>query len=140
MAHGLEKLKGLNLAATNTKQILAVCLLDDDPSVLKSTSRLLDPAGWDVQSFTDPMAFLEHARVHHPRVAVIDIWMPALNGLEVQTRLRSISPSTRVIILTSKDDSSIRATAMNAGASAFFVKGVQNKDFLAGIRSAGAET
>jgi len=140
MAHGLEKLKGLNLAATNTKQILAVCLLDDDLSVLKSTSRLLDSAGWDVQSFSDPMAFLEHARVHHPRVAVIDIWMPALNGLEVQTRLRSISPSTRVIILTSKDDSSIRATAMNAGASAFFVKGVQNKDFLAGIRSAGAET
>ena len=140
MAHGLEKLKGLNLAATNTKQILAVCLLDDDLSVLKSTSRLLDSAGWDVQSFSDPMAFLEHARVHHPRVAVIDIWMPALNGLEVQTRLRSISPSTRVIILTSKDDSSIRATAMSAGASAFFVKGVQNKDFLAGIRSAGAET
>ena len=140
MAHGLEKLKGLNLAATNTKQILAVCLLDDDLSVLKSTSRLLDSAGWDVQSFSDPMAFLEHARVHHPRVAVIDIWMPALNGLEVQTRLRSISPSTRVIILTSQDDSSIRATAMNAGASAFFVKGVQNKDFLAGIRSAGAET
>ena len=140
MAHGLEKLKGLNLAATNTKQILAVCLLDDDLSVLKSTSRLLDSAGWDVQSFSDPMAFLEHARVHHPRVAVIVIWMPALNGLEVQTRLRSISPSTRVIILTSKDDSSIRATAMKAGASAFFVKGVQNKDFLAGIRSAGAET
>ena len=140
MAHGLEKLKGLNLAATNTKQILAVCLLDDDLSVLKSTSRFLDSAGWDVQSFSDPMAFLEHARVHHPRVAVIDILMPAMNGLEVQTRLRSISPSTRVIVLTSKDDPSVRETAMSEGACAFFVKGVDNRKLLAGIESAAAET
>jgi len=140
MADGLGKLKGLNLVATHSKQILAVCLLDDDPSVLKSTSRLLDPAGWDVQSLTDPMAFLEHARVHHPRVAVIDILMPAMNGLEVQTRLRSISPSTQVIILTSKDDPSVRETAMTEGACAFFVKGVDNRELLPGIESAGAET
>ena len=118
------------------KETLAVCLLDDDPSVLKSTSRLLDSVGWNVEAFTDPIAFLEHAAMHCPEVAVIDILMPDMNGLEVQTRLRHISPSTRVIVLTAKDDPSVRRTAMNAGASAFFIKGVESGEFLAGIKAA----
>ena len=113
-----------------------VYLLDDDSSVLKSTGRLLDSAGWKVEAFTDPIAFLEQAAMHCPDVAVIDILMPEMNGLEVQTRLRSISPSTRVIVLTAKDDPSVRRTAMNRGASAFFLKDVQSGEFLAGVKAA----
>ena len=113
-----------------------VYLLDDDSSILKSTGRLLDSAGWKVEAFTDPIAFLEHAAIHCPDVAVIDILMPVMNGLEVQTRLRSVSPSTRVIVLTAKDDPSVRRTAMNSGASAFFLKGVESGEFLAGVKAA----
>jgi len=130
----------LNLLGPRNEETLAVWLLDDDPAVLKATSRLLDSAGWKVTAFIDPIAFLEEARLQRPKIAVIDIWMPDMNGLEVQERLRIVSPSTRVIILTSKDDLSVRATAMNAGAYAFFVKGAQNKDFLAGIRSVDGDT
>ena len=119
-----------------SKEAVSVFLLDDDPSILKATSRLLDSAGWKVNAFTDPVAFLEHAAMHCPEIAVIDILMPAMNGLEVQTRLRRISPSTRVIVLTAKDDPSVRRTAMNAGASAFFIKGVASSEFLAGVRAA----
>lgn len=113
-----------------------VYLLDDDSSVLKSTGRLLDSAGWKVEVFTDPMAFLERAARHCPDVAVIDILMPVMNGLEVQTRLRRVSPSTRVIVLTAKDDPSVRRTAMNAGASAFFIKGGASGELLAGVKAA----
>ena len=113
-----------------------VYLLDDDSSILKSTGRLLDSAGWKVEAFTDPIAFLEHAAIHCPDVAVIDVLMPAMNGLEVQRRLRSLSPSTRVIVLTSKDDPSVRRTAINGGASAFFLKGVESREFLAGVKAA----
>jgi two-component system, LuxR family, response regulator FixJ len=113
-----------------------VYLLDDDCSILKSTGRLLDSAGWKVEAFTDPIAFLEQAAKHRPDVAVIDILMPEMSGLEVQTRLRRISPSTRVIILTAKDDPSVRRIAMNSGASAFFIKGVESGDFLAGVKTA----
>jgi len=115
---------------------LAVYLLDDDASILKSTGRLLDSAGWKVETFTDPIAFLEQAAVHFPDVAVIDILMPDMSGLEVQRRLQTISPSTRVIVLTSKDDPSVRNMAMNAAASAFFTKGVESGDFLAGVNAA----
>ena len=123
-----------------SKETLAVYLLDDDSSVLKATRRLLDSAGWNVEAFTDPIAFLEHAAMHFPSVAVIDIRMPDMNGLEVQTRLRRVSPSTRVIVLTSKDDPAVRTMAMNAGASAFFIKGVDRAEFLAGIKAAADST
>ena len=113
-----------------------VYLLDDDSSVLKSTGRLLDSAGWKVEVFTDPIAFLERAATACPDVAVIDILMPVMSGLEVQTRLRRVSPSTRVIVMTAKDDSSVRRTAMNAGGSAVFIKGVESGEFLAGVKAA----
>jgi two-component system, LuxR family, response regulator FixJ len=113
-----------------------VFLLDDDSSILKSTGRLLDSAGWNVEAFTDPIAFLERASTHCPDVAVIDILMPEMNGLEVQTRLQRVSPSTRVIVLTAKDDPSVRRKAMNAGASAFYLKGVESGEFLAGVEAA----
>ena len=117
------------------KETIAVCLLDDDPSVLKATSRLLDSVGWKVNAFTDPATFLEHAATHCPDVAVIDILMPEMNGLEVQARLRRISPATRVVMLTARDDPSIRRIAMTAGASAFFIKGVESDEFLAGVKA-----
>ena len=101
------------------KETVAVFLLDDDSSVLKATSRLLDSVGWKVEAFTNPIEFLERAATYSPELAVIDILMPEMNGLEVQTRLRRISPPVpRVIMLTARDDPSVRRMAMNAGASA----------------------
>src|SRR5215467_11479805 len=113
-----------------------VYLLDDDFSILKSTGRLLDSAGWKVKAFTDPIVFLEQAAMHFPDVAVIDILMPVMSGLEVQTRLQRVSPSTQVIVLTAKDDPSVRRIALSGGASAFFIKGVESGEFLAGVKAA----
>ena len=118
------------------KETVEVFLLDDDSSVLKATSRLLDSVGWKVNAFTDPTKFLEHAATHCPDVAIIDILMPDMNGLEVQARLRRVSPATRVVMLTAKDDPSVRRMAMNAGASGFFIKGVESGEFLAGVKAA----
>ena len=113
-----------------------ICLLDDDPSVLKAVARLLSSAGWQVEQFSDPEKFLEYAKIHRAPVAVIDVWMPLLNGLEVQSRLRETSPSTRVIIFTGKDDPRVRSTALNGGASAFLTKPFDDEELLTAIRLA----
>ena len=84
----------------------------------------------------DPAEFLAYARTHRPPLVIADIWMPLMNGLEVQSRLREISPSTRVIIFTGKDDPEVRSTAVNAGAFAFFIKPVDNEEFVTAIRLA----
>ena len=113
-------------------------MLDDDPSVVAATGRLVASEGWWVKTFTDPTAFLRDAENCHPRVAVIDIWMPNLNGLEVQRRLREFSPATRVIVLTANDDRAVRWKALAAGAVAFFIKPARDDEFIASIRSAFA--
>lgn len=113
----------------------SICLLDDDTSVLKAISRLLSSEGWQVEAFSDPMNFLHYAQAHHPPLVVLDILMPEMTGLEVQTQLRTVSPSTQVVVLTSNDDPAVRNQAMDGGASAFFLKPVDDCEFLAGLRS-----
>ena len=113
-----------------------ICLIDDDQSVLRATKRLLVSEGWKVDTFSDPTSFLQHARTNSCGVAVLDILMPIMNGWEVQSRLRDVSPSTRVIILTSIDDPTVRSRAMDAGALAVLVKPVNDEHFLRQIQTA----
>ena len=117
-----------------------ICVLDDDVSFVRATGQLLSSVGLPTEQFTDPYAFLDYARTHRPRVAIIDITMPAMNGLEVQTRLRTHSPSTRVIVLTARDDTVARTKAMAGGASAFFLKAGNEDEFLARVQSLSSES
>ena len=125
-------------APITAKPGCTICLLDDDPSVLKATERLLASEGWRVEKFTNPDVFLDHVKNAPPRVAVIDMWMPNLNGLEVQRRLAELSPETKVIVLTANADSAVRWKALAAGAAAFFIKPARSTEFIASIRSAFA--
>jgi two-component system response regulator HydG len=93
-------------------------------------------AGLQPEQFSDPAAFLSYVKVHRPTVAIIDVWMPLMNGLEVQSRVRELSPSTRVIMFTGKDDPLVRSTSLKAGASAFFTKPFDDEEFLTAVRFA----
>ena len=48
------------------------------------------------------------------RVAILDVWMPDMNGLEVQEALRQESPGTRIIFISGRDDPSVRQAALDA--------------------------
>ena len=117
-----------------------VCLLDDDPSVLRGLGRLFASADLLAKTFSDPEEFLRYARTHRPVIALVDVHMPQINGLEVQSQLREVSPSTRVIIFTGKDDPLVRSTALNAGASAFLTKPFDDEEILTAVRLALAPT
>jgi FixJ family two-component response regulator len=124
------------LSRSTIRPAVTICLVEDDPSIVRAMSRLLSSDGWNVQSFLDPLAFLRYAQAHHPEVAVLDISMPLMNGLEVQTRLRTLSPGTRVIVLTANDHPAVRSTATAAGACAFLIKPADDEEFLSAIESA----
>jgi FixJ family two-component response regulator len=113
-----------------------VCLLDDDPSMLKALDRLLASAGLQAQLFNEPLDFLSYVICNSVPLAVIDIWMAGMSGLEVQAKLQAVSPNTRVIISTADDHDSARNAAIQAGAIAFFVKPFDEEVFLVTVRQA----
>jgi len=113
-----------------------VCLLDDDASVLNSMRFLLLAEGFKVRPFNDPEEFLAHASANPVPVLVTDIWMERVTGLEVLARLCAISPKTKVIVVTGREDSGARATAMAIGPVAFFIKPFDDDKFIAAVRGA----
>jgi len=113
-----------------------VCLVDDDLSVLKSMHYLLASEGIKVRTFSKAADFLAHASAQHVPVVVTDIWMDQVTGLEVLARLCAISPKTRVIVITAREDLAARATAMAIGPVAFFMKPFDDEKFIAAVRDA----
>lgn len=114
----------------------SVCLVDDDPSVLKSIGRLLASDGFSVRAFGKPKEFLAHVQTHSVPLVVLDILMDEMNGLEVQAQLGTLSPRTRVIIITGCEDSNARSTATRLGVIAFFTKPFDGDKFLNSVRGA----
>jgi two-component system response regulator FixJ len=113
-----------------------VCLVDDDPSVLRSMHYLLASEGLKVRTFNRAEDFLAHASTHNVPVVVTDIWMDEVTGLEVLARLCAISPRTRVIVITAREDLAARATAMAIGPVAYFMKPFDDEKFIAAVRDA----
>jgi len=113
-----------------------IWLLDDDASMLKALGRLLLAAGFAAEKFNHPADFLSNLKHGECRVAVLDVWMPDMNGLEVQACLRRDSPETRIIFISGRDDPPIRQTALDEGAFAFLAKPFDDEVFVELIRKA----
>jgi FixJ family two-component response regulator len=99
-----------------------ICLLDDDLSMLKALDRLLTCEGHKTKRFSEPAVFLESIAKTRCPVAILDVWMPDMNGLEVQEVLRKASPDTRIIFMSGRDDPSVRQIALDNGAFGFLSK------------------
>jgi FixJ family two-component response regulator len=115
-----------------------ICLLDDDLSMLKALDRLLSSVGLQAKLFSEPLVFLSYVICNSVALAVIDIWMSGMSGLEVQKELQTVSPTTRVIISTATNEDSVRNAAMQGGAIAYFVKPFDDDAFLAAVHKAVA--
>jgi two-component system response regulator FixJ len=113
-----------------------ICLLDDDPSVLRSMNYLLASEGFTVRPFNKALDFLAYASTNKVPLLVTDVWMEGVTGLEVLARLCAVSPTTRVIVITAREDLAARAIAMQIGPVAFFMKPFDDEEFLAAIRKA----
>ena len=113
-----------------------VCLVDDDPSVRKSVSRLLESDGFSVRAFSEPEAFLTHVATNSVPLAVLDIWMESMTGMELLAHLCAKSPRTRVIFITGHEDAAAQATVMSAGAFAFLIKPFDDDQFLRAVHRA----
>jgi two-component system, LuxR family, response regulator FixJ len=83
-----------------------------------------------------PNKFLAYAQEHAVKLAVLDVWMPETNGIKVQERLHELSPDTRVIVITGREEPAIRSAALESGAFAFLLKPFDDETFLTLVRRA----
>ena len=113
-----------------------VCLVDDDPLVLRSTGLLLASDGFAVRRFDNGEDFITYVASHDVPLVVLDIWMEGMTGLEVLARLCAISRQTHVIVITGREDSAARVTAMQIGTVAFLIKPFDDEQFLEAVHRA----
>ena len=113
-----------------------ICVVDDDPSVQKALSRLLALEGWEVRCFENGEEFVAYASEHGVPLVILDFSMPGLNGLEVQAIMNAVAPKSRVIIVTARDDDSLRSAAMRGGAVDFFLKPFDDEKLLRAMHCA----
>jgi len=116
-------------SALNMRYSISAC-------TFKSIGRLLASDGFSVRAFNKPKKFLAHVQAHPVPLVVLDIWMKEMSGLEVQAQLSTRSPDTRVIIITGRQDSTAKRTALRLGAIAFFPKPFDDNRFLSAVRGA----
>jgi|SRR5687767_6212987 len=113
-----------------------VFIVDDDPAVLKSLSRLLRANQVNVVTFGSPQEFLERYDPHTPGCLVLDVAMPGLNGLELQEALTAKGSAIPIIFLTGHGDIPMSVQAIKGGALDFLTKPVHDNDLLKAVEAA----
>ena len=98
-----------------------IALVDDDRNILTSVSIALEGEGYRVQTYTDGAAALDGLRANPPDLAIFDIKMPRMDGMELLRRLRQKS-DLPVIFLTSKDEEIDELFGLKMGADDFIHK------------------
>jgi two-component system response regulator ChvI len=112
-----------------------IALVDDDKNILASVSMLLEQEGYQVRSFSDPAAALTALTATPPDLAVLDIKMPRMDGLELLRRLRQANAELPVIFLTSKDEEIDELMGLNAGADDYIRKPFSQRLLLERVRA-----
>ena len=113
-----------------------VCLVDDDASVRRSLTRMLQLDGVDVRAFDGAQEFLAYLAGNVVRLAILDIWMEPMTGMELLAHLCERSPQTRVIFITGREDETAERTVKQAGVFAFFMKPFDDNEFLRTVHRA----
>ncbi len=111
-----------------------IILIDDDNHILTSVSVSLRSEGWNVETYPDGEKGLIALQRNPPHLAILDIKMPRIDGMEVLKRLR-ISSNVPVIFLTSKDDEIDEALGLRMGADDYITKPFSQKLLIERIRA-----
>lgn len=111
-----------------------VLLADDHTLLLEAFTKLLAEDCDVVGTVSNGRALLDAAAQLRPDIAVVDISMPLLNGIDAARRLKQIHPDIRILFLTMNEDPDLAAEAFRAGASGYLLKRSAASELLTAIR------
>jgi FixJ family two-component response regulator len=122
--------------ASKSQQQPIVFVVDDDVSVRESLELLINFAGWQPETFASAEDFLRRPRTERPSCLVLDVSLPALNGLELQKAIGADRVDMPIIFITGHGDVPMTVQAMKAGAVEFLIKPFDDEALLSAIRHA----
>ena len=118
---------------------LRVLLADDHGIVRRGLRGLVEDAGHSVVAEAgDGLEAIRLIEQHHPDLAIVDIGMPRLNGIEVTARSQKFDRPPRVLVLSMHSDESYIIRALAAGARAYLLKSATDEDLLPALRTVAA--
>jgi two-component system invasion response regulator UvrY len=114
----------MNIPASKTKEIIRVLLIDDHPVILDGYGRLLDKTSGIkvVAKASNGETACELYQKHLPDVAILDLNMPGIGGLETLRRIRAKNPGARILVFTMHDNPTMIQRVMEAGAMGYITK------------------
>lgn len=113
-----------------------VYVVDDDEGIRKSLESLIRSVGLNVQTFASAQEFLGAKRKDVPGCLVLDVRLPGLSGLDLQSELARAEIQTPIVFITGHGDIPMSVRAMKAGAVEFLTKPFRDQDLLDAIRQA----
>ena len=113
-----------------------VHVIDDDASVLRALRRLLQAAGFTVETFAGADAYLAATRASPPDCLVLDIHLGILSGFDLHERLATSRISIPTIFITGYDEAVTRERAQKAGAASYLPKPFEDQALISAIEAA----
>jgi FixJ family two-component response regulator len=112
-----------------------VHVVDDDPSVRKSLDRLLRSVGYQVQTYDSARTFMGRSPQpgDTPQCLILDVRMPGVSGLELQTSLRNSGTRIPIVFSTGFGDVTSSVRAMKVGAVDFLTKPIDEEELLSAV-------
>jgi FixJ family two-component response regulator len=113
-----------------------IYVVDDDASVRRALRRLIASNGLPVETFASAAEFLGSEKNNSTGCLILDVRMPGMTGLELQKKLAILGSSLPVIFITAHDDDVAQKQAIENGATAWFMKPVNEHDLMEAIHAA----
>jgi DNA-binding NarL/FixJ family response regulator len=126
-----------NGEAENANRQIRVMLADDHALVREGTRRLLESEG-DVEVVAEAASGEEAilaAQRFHPDIAIIDIAMPGIGGIQATREIKAHCPETAILILSAYDDEPYLIALLEVGAAGFLLKNVHGQELINAIRA-----
>ena len=113
-----------------------VFIVDDDARMRAAMQRLLKTVGLQSESFATPQDFLRRKLPDGPSCLILDVRLPGMSGLEVQSKLNETGVQIPIIFITSHGDIPMTVKAMKSGAVEFLTKPFRDQDLVDAIQQA----
>jgi FixJ family two-component response regulator len=118
------------------QDIPTVCIVDDEASIRASLVDLFESAGMRAVAYQSADDFLDRADLSQAGCILLDVHMPGLNGLDLQSRLAAAGCFMPIVFMTGRGTVSMSVQAMKAGASDFLLKPFENAELMEATREA----